>query len=210
MKNLFIDTASHNRIVAIVSNDKIIAFKTELSDNTTSSRMVPMLAEAFEEAKILPSEIDTIYVVTGPGSFTGIRVGLTIAKTYAWALNKKIVPISELEVISSGYYPYDTLVPYIDARRDYGYAGIYNVELDNLTNDLHILKDQLLEKIVNYPNIAFLSYDNIDVPYPVLEPNIDILKIIRKHTKDKGVNPHNCNPNYLKMTEAEEKLINHD
>ena len=48
----------------------------------------------------------------------------------------------------------------------------------------------------------FVSYDNIA---GVIKPNIDVLKIINKHINDKGINPHNLNPNYLKLTEAEEK-----
>ena len=210
MKNLLIDTACHDRIVAVLEDDQILAFKQELNDHTLSSSMVPMIQETLEEAKIEPSDIDTIYIVTGPGSFTGIRVGVTIAKTYAWALSKKIVPLSELELLATTPFVGDYIIPYIDARRDYGYTGIYDHTGKVIMKDSHISRENLLKTIPENKKVVFVSNDEIDVPYDVLKPQIDISKMIRRHKMDPGVNPHECNPNYLKMTEAEENLLKHD
>ena len=155
-----------------------------------------VIKEAFREANIKPKDLDKIFAVNGPGSFTGIRVGLTVAKVMAWSLNIPVVPISSLEVIAST--PNDgTNIALIDARRGYVYAGAYDKDLNPIMEDKHILLSDI--KIDG----TYVSYDNFEG----LKPNIDILKVIKKHEKDKKVNPHTLNPKYLKLTEAEENLL---
>ena len=197
MKYLFIDSATTNLVVAIINNGKISYIYNNNDGHDTSSKMMPVLAEAFDKANLKPKDIDKIFVVTGPGSFTGIRVGLTVAKTMAYALDIPIVPVSSLEVMASG----DGGTALINARRGYVFAGIYDSDLNTLYPDSYVLMTDELEK-------PYISYDSFD--FETLMPNIDVLKVIKKHENDKPVNPHTINPNYLKMTEAEEKLKNHD
>lgn len=203
---LLIDTASHTRMVTVLENEKILVNNIEENDLNLSSRMLPMIKETLESVSVNPKDIDTIYVVTGPGSFTGIRVGVTIAKTWAWALQKKIVPVSELELLATTNVDADYIVPYIDARRDYGYTALYDKEGNCIIEDSHILKSEFLKKLPQNKKIVFVSEDDIEVPYPTCKPQVDVLKYMKKHSKDKGVHPHECNPNYLKKTEAEENL----
>lgn len=197
MKYLFIDSATTNLVVAIINNGKISYIYNNNDGYDTSSKMMPVLAEAFDKANLKPKDIDKIFVVTGPGSFTGIRVGLTVAKTMAYALDIPIVPVSSLEVMASG----DGGTALINARRGYVFAGTYDVNLNNIYPDSYVLMSEKLNK-------PYVSYDKFD--FETLMPNIDVLKVIKKHENDKPVNPHTINPNYLKMTEAEEKLKNHD
>lgn len=203
---LFIDTAAYNRIVAISDGKTEIIRKMEKNDLDLSSRMLPMIEETLKEANLTSKDIDTIFVVTGPGSFTGIRIGVTIAKTWAWTFNKKIIPVSELELLATTEFEGDYIVPYIDARRDYGYTGIYDQNGNSILADAHISKTSLLNQIPKDKNVVFASFDEIDVPYLVIKPEVDIMKFIHRHLSDSGVNPHECNPNYLKRTEAEENL----
>ena len=142
-----------------------------------------------------PKDIDKIFVVTGPGSFTGIRVGLTVAKVMAYSLNIPIIPISSLEVMVSG----NGGTALINARRGYVFAGSYDGNLNSLYHDSYVLMNDHLLK-------PYVSYDSFD--FETIKPNIDILKVVKKHENDKDVNPHLIKPNYLKLTEAEEKLNN--
>lgn len=210
MKKLFIDTAAYKRTVAVIIDDEIASFIEEDNDTNLSVRMLPMLSEAISAAKITPADIDEIYVVNGPGSFTGIRVGVTIAKVYAWALKKKIVPLSELELLATTPSTADIIIPYIDARRDYGYTAIYDKDLNIIMNPCHISREELMKHIPEGKTVNFISNDNIDTEYPILKPDCDILKILNLHKNDAGINPHQCNPEYLKMTEAEENLLKKD
>lgn len=195
MKYLFIDSATANLVVAIIDNNKI---KYQFNENVSkdmSKIIMPILNEAFILSEIKPNQIDKIFASTGPGSFTGIRVGLTVAKTMAWALKIPVIPISSLEIIASTNTNTNNIA-LIDARRGYVYAGGYDNKLNNFYKDRHILQKDIKEKA------TFISYDNLNT----IKPKIDILKIINKHKDDKPINPHKLNPTYFKKTEAEEKL----
>ena len=158
---------------------------------------MPVLAEAFDKAELKPQDIDKIFAVTGPGSFTGIRVGLTVAKTMAYTLNIPIVPISSLEVMASG----NGGTALINARRGYVFAGTYDNDLNNVYPDSYVLMNDSLAK-------PYISYDNFD--FETIKPDIDVLKVVKNHENDEAVNAHTINANYLKLAEAEEKLKSHD
>ena len=188
MKYLFIDTCSNCLIISTIINDKIDYFFIDKNNNDTSSKVMKVLKDAVDDI----NTVDKIFVVNGPGSFTGIRVGVTIAKTIGFCLNIPIISLSELELLATTNTDTKYNVSLIDARRGYVYAGIYD-------NNLNVyLKDQyILSSNINYPE-NYTIIDNYD--------NIDLLKIIKKHEFDNSINPHDLKPNYLKKTEAEEKL----
>lgn len=195
MKYLYIDSATATLVVAIIIDGKISYIYNQEVGKDMSSEVMPVVEEAFKQAQISPKDLDKIFAVNGPGSFTGIRVGLTVAKTMAWALNIPVIPISSLEAIASSTND-DVNIALIDARRGYVYAGVYDSNLNPIMEDTHILLDDI--------NIegTFVSYDNFDA----LTPDIDVIKVIKKHENDNPVNPHELNPKYLKLTEAEENL----
>ncbi len=196
MKYLFIDSATATLVVAIISEDKIIYIHNKVTGKDMSSDIMPIIADAFNKTGLKPQDINKIFAVNGPGSFTGIRVGLAVAKTMAWALKIPVVPISSLEVIASTPNK-ENNIALIDARRGYVYAGIYDSDLNVIKEDKHILLDNIKDKG------TYVSYDD----FPGLKPNIDLLKVIKKHENEKGINPHQLNPKYLKLTEAEENLM---
>ena len=188
MKYLFIDTCSNSLIISTIINNKIDYFFIDKNNNDTSSKVMKVLKEAVVDI----NTVDKIFVVNGPGSFTGIRVGVTIAKTIGFCLNIPIIKLSELELLASTNTDTDYNVALIDARRGYVYAGIYDKNLNCYLAEQHILLND-----IKYPD----SYTIID-DYT----KIDLLKIIKKHEFDEPINPHDLKPNYLKRTEAEEKL----
>ncbi len=199
MKSLFINTSTKQLIIAIVDDMEIKYLYSEENSNELSSKIMPIIDEAFTKTDLKPNDIDTIFVTNGPGSFTGIRIGLTIAKVMAWSLKIKVIPISSLELMASGY---DLVVPLIDARRDYVFAGLYD-NLNSIIPDKHILLSEMLD-LVKDKNVTFVTQDSFD--FETSLPKYDILKVIERHLNDEGVNPHTLNPNYLKLTEAEENL----
>ena len=128
-----------------------------------------------------------------------------MAKTIAWALKKDIIPISSLELMATTNTSKKYIIPMIDARRSNVFSGIYDTELNCIKEDKLISLDELKKLNEDY---EFISYDNINLD--VIRPNIDVLKVINKHINDRGINPHNLNPNYLKLTEAEENKLKND
>ncbi len=188
MKYLFIDTCSNCLIISTIINNKIDYFFIDKNNNDTSSKVMKVLKEAVADI----NTVDKIFVVNGPGSFTGIRVGVTIAKTIGFCLNIPIIKLSELELLATTNTDTKYNVSLIDARRGYVYAGIYDKDLNCYLQDQHILLND-----IKYPD-SYTIIDNYD--------NIDLIKMIKKHEFDDPINPHDLKPNYLKRTEAEEKL----
>lgn len=208
MISLVIDTCNSNLTVALIRNNSILSIYNERIFTDLSTKIFPVMQEVFIKANIEPKDIDTIFVANGPGSFTGIRIGVTVAKTYAWALNKKIIPFSSLEMMATTKVNEDYIVPVIDARRDYVYAGIYNEHLDNIMKDTYIGIEDLKQGLQG-KSYKIISYDEFS-GLETINPELNVLKIVEKHKNDNGTNPHSLNPNYLKLTEAEMNLKKND
>ena len=208
MISLVIDTCNSNLTVAITCDNSILSIYNERIFTDLSTKIFPVMQEVFVKAGVEPKDIDTIFVANGPGSFTGIRIGVTVAKTYAWAVNKKIIPFSSLELMATTKVEEDYIVPLIDARRECVYTGIYNEHLDSIMNDIYIsiedLKNELQDK-----SYRMVSYDEFE-QLQIINPEINVLKIVEKHKNDSGLHPHSINPNYLKLTEAEMNLKKND
>ena len=207
MINLFIDTCTKYLILALYKDNDIIEYFQMEADNNLSVLLLPKIDELLKKSNLEIKDVDKIYVSNGPGSFTGIRIGVTTAKTIAYGLNKEINTVSELEVLASVDTNKKYIVPLIDARRNYVYTGMYNnnlnIEIENKYIDLDEFYN-FLSKNYNINDILFVSNDSFNINTEV--PKINIWKIIEKHRKDESMNPHLVNPNYLKLTEAEEKL----
>ncbi len=201
MISLFLDSASTYMMVGIYRDTEELYLKIEENDNQLSEKLLPAVKKAFDTVGIPLSNIDRIYVVNGPGSFTGVRIGCSVAKTIAWALKKEIIPISELELLASTDTGDQNKIPMIDARHNSVYTGIYDAELNSLMEDCYTSLDEILPKITE--NTVVISTDSYD--FETMLPKVNIPLIIEKHKQDTPVNPHGLNPNYLKRTEAEEK-----
>lgn len=204
MISLVIDTCTSNVVIGLLKDTTIIDQEIEVNDQDLSGKFICMVENLLNKNNVTMQEIDTIFVAIGPGSFTGIRIGVTFAKVAAWSLNKKVVPFSSLELMATTSIDTKVIIPMIDARRGYVFGGIYDANLDNLYEDSYIKLDKLKNIACKYDDASYISVDNFDMD--VSRPNVDITKLVEKHLNDDGVNPHSLNPNYLKRTEAEEKL----
>ena len=199
MKSLFLDTSANYINVYLIENNEVVYSESLTVLKDMSNKIVPLIRKSFESVSFSINDLDKIFVTIGPGSFTGVRIGLTFAKTVAWGLNIPIYPISTLEFLASVHTNKKRVISIIDARRGNVFAGYYDCNLNKLDSEhlipfssIDILDDDLL---VSYAGI----YDSYKFA-------IDIIKLINKHKDDLPVNPHDLVPNYLKKTEAEEKL----
>lgn len=206
MKVLYIDTSSSYLYTGIVFDNTLISSIIEDLGTELSRVALPKIVSMFEENKISPSDIDKIIVVNGPGSFTGIRVGLTIAKVFAWALNIPIIAITSLEAMKESIPNSGAIVPIIDARRNYSYAAIYNKD-DILLKPIHIDNISLQKKLDAIGDYIIVTNSDTNLEGKKCSYTPDILNIVKKYVEKDNINPHMVNPNYLKLTEAEEKKI---
>ena len=212
MKIFYLDTSSNFLYTAILEDEVVIAEDKEKLEKDLSKYTLPKIKELILKNNISFDDIEKIIVVNGPGSFTGIRIGLTIAKTLAWVKNIPIIQISSLEAmaLSNNMENIDYIVPIIDARRGFVFSTIYdNNKKEFILKEQYInltTLDAALDSIVG--NILFITNDDIKTKYirTIYEPNIS--KIVKITKNRQTINPHDVDANYLKLTEAEEKYDN--
>ena len=205
MRVLYIDTSSDYLYSGIVIDDKLVSSIKKKYEKDLSKEALPKVIELFDKADITPKDLDKIIVVNGPGSFTGIRIGITIAKTIGWALNINITPISGLTAMAISCDNDTYKMPLIDARRGYVYGAIYDKDNNNVVEDSHIYLQDLLDKSKDLSDVTVITNNDIDINLKKEKYDPDILKIVKHYEDSEGINPHLVNPIYLKKTEAEEK-----
>lgn len=206
MRYLFIDTSSSFCYIALIKDNELISFFNEEIKTDMASRVLPIIDNILNGSNTNLKDLNKIFVINGPGSFTGIRVGITIAKTLAWSLNIDVIPLSSLELLATTNTNKKYVVPMIDARRGNVFGAIYDKELNVIKEDQFVNIKQLLIDVDNDYELVSQDVKNLDT----IKPNIDVIKIIKKHENDYPINPHNLNPNYLKLTEAEESKLRND
>ncbi len=212
MKILYLDTSSSFLYAGIVDDDNLLASISKDFGRDLSTHTLSEIRNLFSSSKISTGSVDKIIVVNGPGSFTGIRIGLTIAKTYAWSLNIKISTISSLDAMALSSADHDYYIPIIDARRGYVYAGIYDKEYKNVLTGRYIKLDQLLKELDSLSGTKqIITNDKFDLNMTSIPYKPDILKIVKAFKEKENINPHGIDALYLKLTEAEEnKLVKKD
>ena len=205
MTILYIDTSSSFLYSAIYKDGSIISSISEDYGQNLSEVALPKIADMINKNSLSPKDVDKIIVVNGPGSFTGIRIGITIAKVYAWSLNIPITAINSLEAMSTSSNKNTIHVPILNARRGFVYTAIYDENQNIIKAPSHIKLDDLLNKLKEYDNYEFISNDDFEDTIETVSYKPDFEKIINRFKDNENINPHAVNPEYLKLTEAEEK-----
>ncbi|MCA1032902.1 tRNA (adenosine(37)-N6)-threonylcarbamoyltransferase complex dimerization subunit type 1 TsaB [Bacillus timonensis] len=142
MKVLAIDSTNFVMGISIVEDHTVLGeVITNLKINH-SIRVMPAIQKLLEDCGLTPKDLDKIVVANGPGSYTGVRIGVTIAKTLAWSLGIPLVGVSSLEVLSMNGRYFDGLIsPIFDARRGQVYTSLYRVVKGNIIRET---EDQIL------------------------------------------------------------------
>jgi universal bacterial protein yeaZ len=208
MISLFIDTSLLNVSISVVKDGHTLSLISKSVPNMHSIYTTSFLKQALDDAKISPKEIDEIYVVDGPGSFTGLRIGVTIAKTYGYIIKKDITPVSTLKayaISSKDNYPIMSIIP---ANKTHYYIGIYNENFDSIVPEQFASYDRVLELITKY-NPILVGVDNYFLSdFKVNKVELDIPKIINYYKNKEKVNYYKLVPNYLKLPQAlEDKKV---
>ncbi|MBS4197656.1 tRNA (adenosine(37)-N6)-threonylcarbamoyltransferase complex dimerization subunit type 1 TsaB [Lederbergia citri] len=225
MKILAIDTSNDVLGIALLSEEKIIGeYITNMKKNH-SVRVMPAIERLLADCETGTEDLNKIVVAQGPGSYTGVRIGVTIAKTMAWSLGIPLVGVSSLAVLAaapryfSGY-----LCPLFDARRGLIYTGLYKYEngaLVNVLEDRNILASAWAQTIKTYGEpILFIGNDipiHKDTFQIELEEKAIFAQIPEQNPRPgelgllginlPAVDIHSFTPNYLRLVEAEAKWL---
>ncbi|MCA0970420.1 tRNA (adenosine(37)-N6)-threonylcarbamoyltransferase complex dimerization subunit type 1 TsaB [Halobacillus litoralis] len=222
MNILAIDTSNYVMGVAIVK-DGVVAgeYVTHLKKNH-SIRLMPAVDALMKETGVAPEELDRIAVAHGPGSYTGVRIGLTTAKTMAWSLDIPVVGVSSLEAVARQGAFFDGYVaPFFDARRGLVYTGLYDADMNVVKEEKNVLMEDWLKELSELDQkILFVSQDLSvheelireilgsravlpSYPYHYSRPSLIALS---GEKKEPGT-VHELVPNYLRIPEAEQKWL---
>ena len=146
-------------------------------------------------------------VVTGPGSFTGLRIGVTIAKVYAYIKKIDIIPISSLKIraISTEH---ETCLSIIDAKNNNYYIGLYDKNNNNIIEEKFTNLNNVLKIIEEYHPKIVSNQDGFIEKYPYIKEELNIQKIVAYYQNIPTSNPHLVNPNYLKLPQVLEEKKN--
>lgn len=126
MHILGIDTSTMTGSVAIITEDRLIAEYTLHTKTTHAERLLTMVEYALQSASLSIRDVDGIAVALGPGSFTGLRIGVTTAKSIAYSTQKPIMAVPSLDALASQYLFSELLIcPILDARKKEVYTAFY-------------------------------------------------------------------------------------
>ncbi|WP_368986426.1 tRNA (adenosine(37)-N6)-threonylcarbamoyltransferase complex dimerization subunit type 1 TsaB [Caldifermentibacillus hisashii] len=223
MNILAIDTSTNVLGVGIASSEKIIGeYITNIKRNH-STRVLPAIDFLLKDCGMDIKEINKIIVANGPGSYTGLRIGLTIGKTLAWTLNIPIVGVSSLKLMAAGARYFGGFIsPVMDARRGNIFTGLYEYKegkLIQIIDDQHISTEDWCKLLKTFDKpVLFLGNDVVIhervivnqlakqaqfAPITVNIPKPGELALLAKDLKEENV--HSFAPNYLRLAEAEAK-----
>lgn len=204
MISLFIDTSMMNVSISIVKDGKILSIIQENITNEHSKYATSYVKKVIDDAGIDANDLDNILVVNGPGSFTGVRIGVTIAKTYGYLINKNIIPVSSLKSLAISSKRRELVMSVISANRSNYYVGIYDSEYNGVIQEQFVSRDRLLELISEYnPYIVSNDFNVVGVN-KFNKVNLDVLEIVEYYKDKTSVNYHALVPNYLKLPQAME------
>ncbi|MDQ0232850.1 tRNA (adenosine(37)-N6)-threonylcarbamoyltransferase complex dimerization subunit type 1 TsaB [Metabacillus malikii] len=225
MKALAIDTTNLVLGVALLDNEKVIGeYITNLKKNH-SVRAMPAIEALLNDCDVNPSELEKIVVATGPGSYTGVRIGVSIAKTLAWSLHIPIVGVSSLEVLAAnGRYFNGVISPLFDARRGQVYTGLYEYnegKLITLNEDCNLLLTDWLEKLKGSGQKVLFLGNDVSIHKDVIQEILGEKAVIGHMTLNnprpselgvlglpkEAVDVHSLVPNYIRLAEAEAKWL---
>lgn len=216
MHYLLIDTSNQPMSVAITKDAQVLAEINSNERRNHSAQLMPAIARLFDEIDLVKQDIDRIVVAHGPGSYTGLRIGVTVAKTLAYALDTELYGVSSLKALAATIENSEArlIVPIFDARREAVYAGVYQYNDHQLTEILtegYYTIEELLEKLHAFnQDYVFVGQDAVKLSdlldHTCLErlPRAKVMQGLI----DTPVPVHEFTPNYLKLSEAERNWQN--
>ena len=224
MKIIAFETSAKAASVALTDGGKLLAESYQNTGMTHSQTLMVMAQELLKTCGLCPKDVEAVAVASGPGSFTGVRIGVAAAKGFAWGGELPCYGVSTLEAMArnlgiwQGY-----VVPAMDARRSQVYTAIFHAQkgvLTRLEEDMAISLEELREKIKNFEESIFLVGDGALLCYNTLLEEVPALVLPpehRMHQRAAGValaaqamadagdpgKAAELTPNYLRLSQAE-------
>lgn len=233
MRILAVDTSSKNCSVAIVEVDEnknynIIAFENSDDEKTHSQKLMPIIDKVFKEHNLTLKDMDLLACCVGPGSFTGIRIGIATMKAFADVTNIKTVSVTSLESLSYNIEEDGIIIPIIDCKNNNVYSAIFSREnnaykqigkniSDNIDNAISLYKANAENKNITFVGDGSILYKDLltsRLSNKLIFSNKNTQSSISlaKRAYDKYLeglygDSNNLSPLYLRKSQAERALV---
>ncbi len=228
MKILAFETSAKAASVALMDDTRLLGQSYQNTGLTHSQTLLTMAQELLKTCGVTPGDITAVAVAAGPGSFTGVRIGVAAAKGFAWGGELPCYGVSTLEAMARSLGLYSGIVcPVMDARRSQVYNALFRMECGNCTRireDRAISLQELASDLQNLNEPVFLVGDGSILCYNTLLASVPGLVCPaehRMHQKADGValcalaaiargesgNAESLSPNYLRLSQAERERL---
>lgn len=192
MISLLLDSSSNRLSVAIAKDKHVIGRYDEKAFQTQSEILVIKIHDLLGELKLTPKDINNIVVAYGPGSFTGVRIAVSVSKIWAYALNIDLYKVSSLEVFKHNELP---TICVLDARNNRSFAGIYS-QKGTILNDTILTNDEVKNLIKDKGYLLGGETKHLELESIVFDRFQNMLRGIKEENKVKDV--LSFKPIYLK------------
>ncbi|WP_338779513.1 tRNA (adenosine(37)-N6)-threonylcarbamoyltransferase complex dimerization subunit type 1 TsaB [Metabacillus sp. FJAT-52054] len=224
-KALAIDTSNDTLGIALLSDGVVTGELITHVKKNHSVRAMPAIEQLLKDCGTIPAELGAIIAASGPGSYTGVRIGMTIAKTLAWSLSIPLYTVSSLESLAAnGRYFQGLICPIFDARRGRVYTGLYSEKngaiLRHAEDQNILLADWLKELKEKKKRVLFIGHD-VEIHWDEIESSLGSLaaradsvqnsprpsELARIGLQKDQSSVHTAVPNYTRLAEAESKWL---
>lgn len=225
---LAFETTAKAGSVALLRDGKLLAESYQNTGMTHSQTLLSMAQDMLSAAGLKPSDVQAVAVAAGPGSFTGVRIGVAAAKGFAWGAQLPCYGVSTLEAMARTLGVYSgTVVCTMDARRSQVYNAIFSAQagkLNRLCEDRAISLEDLGKELENVEKPIFLVGDGSFLCYNTLKEQVSGLVLPPEHhvhQRASGValaateqiaqgicgDAAALQPNYLRLSQAERERL---
>ena len=225
---LAFETSAKAASVALFQDGKLLGESYQNTGLTHSQTLMVMAEDLLKQCGFGPKAVTAVAVAAGPGSFTGVRIGVAAAKGLAWGLQVPCYGVSTLESMALGLGAYrGTVCPVMDARRSQVYNALFTAEggqLSRVAEDRAIALSDLAEELKTAPQPIFLVGDGSELTYKTLKDTVPGLVLPmenRMHQRAVGVglaamvaieagesgDAAAMQPNYLRLSQAEREKL---
>ena len=219
MKILSVETSGKVCAVAVTEDNNLIKEELIEDENTHSVKLMPLIDKLLKETNISIKDIDLFACDIGPGSFTGIRIGVSTIKAFLDVTNQKAVGVSALEILTENVKKDGIVCSLIDAKNENVYCGIFEkrqndckqieeLKFDNINNIIKFVKN--INKRIIFVGDGSTAYKN------KIESELENAEVLQENTlsakyigniafrkKEQAVDTNNLKPMYLRKSNAE-------